>query len=532
MNSLYVNGRVTTMNPDLPECNAFSVENGRITYVGSEHGARAALAGLKFRTVDLKGRRVLPGLIDAHAHLSLFSMEWANLRLKGLGSIDAILDAVRAKANATPPGEWIRGFGYNHLALEERRHPTRADLDRAAPHHPVLLMRTCGHIAAVNTEALRRSGVSLHAPDPEGGRFDRNPDGSLNGVLYDQAMAGVQAASVPDKAELTQWMTAAARVWAQAGITAVHDAGGFPGYFQVLSDAFREERIPQRIDAMVWTGLGIDQLSEFLPSHVSTGFHRGDLYVGAAKIVMDGSSSGPTAATRLPYTSDPGFAGILYRSQETLERMVKVAVDEGFQVTAHAVGDRAVAIVAEVIGRCGDPNRRNRIEHCAMCPPDVREVMVKHHITPVAQPTFLYEFGDGYVDSYGWERGAHMFPLRSWFDAGLRVAGSSDSPVADYRPLAGVATAISRITRSGQVLAEDERISLQQALSLYTVNPAWLVFAESEMGRLAPGYRASFVVLAEDIFAMTDPRDVRDCPVRMTVIDDRAIWNDDVADSV
>lgn len=344
-------------------------------------------------------------------------------------------------------------------------------------------------------------------------------------MLYDQAQAAVQAASVP-------WVTEAARVWAQAGITAVHDAGGFPGYFRALSDAFCEGRIAQRIDAMVFTGVGIDQLSEVLPSHVSTGFHRGDLYVGAAKIMLDGSSSGPTAATRWPYTSDPRFAGIVYRSQEALERLIRAAVDEGFQVTAHAVGDLAVAVAADVIGKWGDPSRRNRIEHCALCPPDLREVMVKHRLTPVAQPTFLYEFGDGYVQSYGWERGAYMFPLRSWLDAGLRVAGSSDSPMADYRPLAGIAAAISRTTRSGQVLAEEERISLQQALSLYTVHPAWLVFAEAEMGRLAPGCRATFVVLADDILAMTDPRDIRECPVRMTVIDDHAVWSDDFSDSL
>jgi len=156
------------MDPDMPECDAFCVQNGRITYTGSEDGARATLAGLKFRTVDLQRRRVLPGLIDAYAHLSLFGMHWANLRLNDLGSIDAIRDAVRAKTNATPPQEWIQGFDYNHLTLREQRHPTRADLERVAPHHPVLLIRTCGHIAAVNTEALRRAGLSLHAPDPEG----------------------------------------------------------------------------------------------------------------------------------------------------------------------------------------------------------------------------------------------------------------------------------------------------------------------------------------------------------------------------
>ena len=526
LNSLYVNGRITTMEPDLPECEALCVQNGRISYTGSEQGARALLAGLPFRTIDLQGLRVLPGIIDAHAHLSLFSIEWSNLRLKSLTSLDAILGEVRAKVETTPGGEWIRGSGYNHLTLKEGRHPTRADLDRVAPHHPVMLTRTCGHIAAVNTEALRRAGLSLHESDPEGGRFDRNADGSLNGVLYDQAISAVQSASVPEKEQLKQWMEEGARVWAQAGITAVHDAGGIPGYLKVLAEAFREGRIPQRIDAMVWNGLGVDQLSEFLPSHISTGFHRGELYIGAAKIMMDGSSSGPTAATRSPYAIDPSFDGILYRSAEELRRWIKAAVDEGFQVTAHAVGDRAVAIAAEVIGEAGDLHRRNRIEHCAMCPADLRQVLVRHQITPVAQPGFLYEFGDGYVESYGWDRGAYMFPLRSWLNAGLAVAGSSDSPVTDFRPLSGIAAAVTRETVKGQVLADDERISIHEAIGLYTVNPARLVFAEHELGRLAAGYRANLVVLGEDILKLEGASRIRDCPVFMTVIDDKPVWQD------
>ncbi|MGC8487199.1 MAG: amidohydrolase [Clostridia bacterium] len=528
MATLYRNGRITTLDFAAPEVPALAVQDGRVAYRGSEDGARAALAGGTFRTIDLGGRRVFPGFIDAHAHLAHFSIEHANLRLKPLSSLAAILEAVREEAAHVPAGSWIRGSGYNHLTLPERRHPTRRDLDAAAPHHPVVLTRTCGHIAAVNTEALRRAGLSLREPDPPGGRFDRDSDGTLNGVLYDQAMAAIQSASAPDEARLAAWMAEGSRTWAAAGITAFHDAGGPPGYFLALGRACADGLIAQRVDAMVWNGLGVDQLDRFLDAHIGTGFHRGRFYIGAAKIMMDGSSSGPTAATRTPYAVDPGFSGILYRDLSELKDVMARAARSGFQLTTHAVGDRAVEISAQAIAEVGIRERRNRIEHCAMCPQDLQRLMAGAAITPVAQPGFLYEFGDGYVESYGLDRGGHMFPLKSWLDAGLRVAGSSDSPVTDFRPLSGIAAAVSRRTAGGQVLAPSERISFADALGLYTTNPAWLSFAEGELGRLAPGYRANLVAVMEDVAAMAEADEIRECPVVLTAIEDEIVHGEDL----
>ena len=523
----YRNGRITTLDPEVPEVPAMAVRDGTVVHVGSEDGARAALAGDEVRVRDLRGRRVFPGFIDAHAHLALFSIEQANLALKPLTSLSAILETVRGAALRAPAGSWIRGSGYNHLTLPEHRHPTRADLDRVSPRHPVVLTRTCGHIAAVNSEALRRAGVSLHAPDPPGGRFDRNPDGTINGVLYDQALAAVQAASAPGEEELIGWMDGGSRLWAQAGITAFHDAGGPPGYFQALGRAYAAHRIPQRVDAMVWNGLGVNQLDSFLHAQIGTGFHRGEFHIGAAKVMLDGSSSGPTAATREPYRLDPSFFGILYHEADAVRDLMTRAAARGFQLTAHAVGDRAVELAARTIAATGVRERRNRIEHAAMCPPDLTALLAAAGITPVAQPAFLYEFGDGYLDSYGEERGAALFPLRSWLAAGLRVAGSSDSPVSDYRPLAGIAGAMARVTRGGQVLAPSERVDFPEALRLYTETPAWLAMAEHRLGRLQAGFRANLVAVADDVTTMDDVNDIRECPVVLTVIHDEIVHGDE-----
>ena len=522
MGLLFAGGRVLTLDPDRPEAEAVWVEGGRIRAVGDAAAVRR-MASSPLEVVDVSGATVLPGFIDAHVHLAMLGGQLNGIPLKPLRSVHAVREAVRARARALPPGTWIRGFGYNHLLLEERRHPTRDDLDAVSPLHPVLLTRTCGHIAVANSAALRAAGLGEREPDPPGGRFGRRADGTLNGVLYDQALEAVQAVSRPSPEELRADLARAGQVLAEAGVVSVHDAGGPPGYFPVLRAAVEAGDVPQTVHAMVWNGLGIRQLDAFLPSGLATGFRRGRFVVGAAKVMVDGSSSGPTAATREGYAHDPTDHGILYLESDALEAVLGRAAELGFQLTTHAVGDRAVALAAEVIRRVGRPGLRPRIEHAAMCPPDLVPLLVAAGITPVAQPRFLVEFGDGYVAHYGPERGARLFPLASWLRAGLRVAGSSDSPVADWRPLAGMAAAMSRTTAGGQVLAPEERLDFLQALRLYTRDAAWVGFEEGERGRIAPGWAADLVVVDGDVARM--PADeLRDTSVRLTVIDGKVVF--------
>lgn len=524
--AIFFNGRIVTMDPARPDVEAVAIRDGHIVSAGSLDDAYRNLpAGEAPRLLDLKGRVLVPGFIDAHAHLALFANELSGIPLKRHASIQRIVQAVHEAVQVTPPGQWIRGSGYNDFYLAERRHPTRHDLDRVSPNHPVLLTRTCGHIAVANSLALKLAGIPLDDVDPEGGRYGRDADGRLNGVLFDQALTAMQEASKLGLQEMKRYLSRASEMWAQAGITAFHDAGGPPGYLSVLVQAYQEGRIGQRVDAMIWNGLGVNQLSEFLSSGVCTGFHFGDLYIGAAKVMTDGSSSGPTAATREPYASDSSSTGILYHNQDELDRVIRLAARQGFQVTTHAVGDQAIEESIKSISQFGDATRRNRIEHCAMCPPDLIAALVRAKITPVGQPHFLWEFGDGYVKNYGWDRARQMFPFRSWFDAGLLPAGSSDSPVTDFRPLRGVASALFRQTQSGQVLSPEERLTFLQAMALYTVNAARLTFSESQMGQIKRGYVANLAILGEDITRMTSFEDIADCPVDATLIRGQVVWN-------
>jgi predicted amidohydrolase YtcJ len=528
MDMVFRGGRILTMNPAQPEVEAVAVRDGHIVAAGSSDEARAALgSSSRYEEVNLNESTLLPGFIDGHAHLSMFGMQLSGINLKELRSIREIQEAVaRAHANSADDG-WIRGIGYNDFFLAERRHPTRWDLDEVSPDRPVILTRTCGHIAAVNSVALRAAGIDEEEPNPPGGRYGRAEEGSLNGVLYDAALDRIQVVSRPSDEEMKTYLARGSQGWASAGITAFTDAGGPPGYLKVLTDAVEDGLVLQRVEAMVWNGLGVRQLDSFLPSQIRTGFCVGALCIGAAKVMVDGSSSGPTAATREGYAIDPQDHGILYMSLNELERTLGQAAEVGFQLTTHAVGDRAVEFSVRAISRVGVTRRRNRIEHCAMCAPDLIPPMKDATITPVGQARFLYEFGDGYVVNYGEERGAHMFPFRSWIDAGLRPVGSSDSPVADYRPLRGMAAAMDRTTQGGRVLAPEECITVEEALAMYTTNAAWVSHREGEVGMIKPGFRADLAVVGGDVTRLS-PSGLAEAPVRLTLIGGEVMWHNDM----
>ncbi len=244
------------------------------------------------------------------------------------------------------------------------------------------------------------------------------------------------------------------------------------------------------------------------------------------KVMTDGSSSGPTAATREPYTSDEHDSGILYWQQEELDDLIGRAHRMGWQCTVHAVGDRAIEQTLNAMQRAQRefPRRglRHRIEHCGILPPDLQARVREQGIVPAMQPAFFWEFGDGYIANYGQHRADVMFPARSLTAAGVRVAGSSDAPVTHYAPLFGIQQAMTRATMDGQVCGPDERVELATAIRMHTINGAYASYEEQSKGSLEPGKLADLVVLGEDLRRVPAER-IRETPVQMTVIGGRIV---------
>jgi len=263
-----------------------------------------------------------------------------------------------------------------------------------------------------------------------------------------------------------------------------------------------------------------------LGTGVHTGLGDARLQLGAFKVMTDGSSSGPTAATRDPYTSNCQDCGILYWSQEDLDDLIGQAHRQGFQCTVHAVGDRAIEQTLNAMDRAQREfpreGLRHRIEHCGICPPDLRARVKAQRILPIMQPAFFWEFGDGYIANYGQHRADTMFPTKSLLAAGVPVVGSSDAPVTHYAPLFGIEQALTRATSGGQVCGPDERVDLTTAIRMHTINGAFASFEEKIKGSLEPGKLADFVVLSDDI-ARVPVKDLRHLPVAMTVVEGHVV---------
>jgi predicted amidohydrolase YtcJ len=524
---IFTGGRVHTVNATDDLVPAIAVGGGRVLAVGGDADVRA-LADSRTRVVDLAGRSLLPGFVDAHAHLAGLGMAEIAIDCKapGMQSIAALQAAVRQRASTAAPGTWIRGRGYDQSRLAERRHPNRHDWDQVAPEHPVIFTRTCGHISSVNSRALTVAGIGDETPDPPGGRYDR-ADGRNLGVAYETAQVPLQTAAMPTWGEFREALVRAARACLAAGCTSVHDAGGLVGpAFGPCQELVDGDRIALRIYAFTTVNSWKHPLLGLLSSGVRTGLGDQRLRLGAFKVMTDGSSSGPTAATREPYSSNCQDCGILYWEQEELDELLGRAHRQGFQCTVHAVGDRAIEQTLNAMARAQREapreGLRHRIEHCGICPRDLQDRVHGQRILPIMQPAFFWEFGDGYIANYGRHRADTMFPARSLIARGVPVAGSSDAPVTRQAPLFGIEQALTRATMDGQVCGPDERVDLTTAIRMHTINGAYASFEEGLKGSLEPGKLADLVVLGEDL-SRVPAAQIRQVPVAMTVVGGRVV---------
>ena len=494
----FVNGRVRTVDATDRIVQAVATSGRQVLAVGSDREIRALVTG-RTEVVDLKGREVTPGFNDAHHHFGAMLARYIDCQNPAIQSIGDIVAAVAREATGLPEGAWIRGKGYNHRRLDDQRHPTRWDLDPVSPRHPVVLMRTCGHIGVANSRALEVMGLDDTSADPPGGHYDRS-DGRLSGVLFERALYPVVRASSAARAELEAEVTRQSEVCLRMGWTTLQDPGvRNAALIPALIAAERAGRLPVRIRAFAeLAGMEPHGVS-LVEAGIASGFGNERLRIGPCKFMVDGSSSGPTAATRAPYVSQPDFSGFLQMSQDELDTWVLKARRQDFQVTMHAVGDRAIEMCLDAFARAdsrvpsSDP--RHRIEHCAMCPPDLVKRVRAQRIIPVVQPTFLWDFGEGYVRDYGAGRGAAMFPLRSFLDAGVVVAGSTDSPVSRREPLFGIQQAVTRRTRQGEVCDPGQRVTVAEAVRMFTYGSAYATGEEGALGSLEPGKLADLVVL-------------------------------------
>jgi len=459
---LLTNATFLTMDPSQPTAGALAIADGRVTWIGDAAEARD-LVNVR-RGVDLGGATVLPGFNDAHHHLLLLG-QWlmqVDCSYPTVKTIDDIVSAVASAAQTTPPGEWIEARGYDDNKLAEHRHPTRWDLDRAAPRNPVRVRNVSGHMCVVNSRALELAGITRDTESPFGGAIDIDPSsGEPSGLLQEKAQQLLPGtAGADDPATLRQALEVGSRAYLAAGVTSSQEAGIFqPCEFAVLQDAWANGRLPLRTYLM----LRVNFLDAMEQMGMYTGFGDDRLRIGGLKLLADGSLIGRTAAVSQPFLDDPRSdnLGLPSYPQAELDELIWRGHRAGWQVAIHAIGDRGIEMCLDgfdrALQRQPRADHRHRLEHCGILRPDLIRRIKELGVVPVGQPPFIIEFGDGFLHHLGRERSQLTYPLRSFLNAGVPLAASSDSPVSDYRPLFGIQACVSQLTASGEPYAPGER---------------------------------------------------------------------------
>lgn len=514
---ILVNGRV--WRPAGGAAEGVAVAGGRIVAVGDRQ-AVMAWRGARTEVIDLGGRAVLPGFIDAHCHvlglgLARTAIDLGYPRARSIADIRRL---VADRAAEQPPGTWVRGRGYDHLRLEERRHPTRWDLDPVSGDHPVLLVRSCGHIAVANSEALRRAGITRETPDPPGGVIERR-DGEPTGVLKEAALALVQRVAPHTRRELEEALRRAAEEYLSLGVTAVCDmGGGDPEGPAVMQDLARGGGLGLRLclalTAAPPSGGGGAVGNAVLGTGLHTGLGDPWLRLGPLKAVLDGSDDGATALMYRPYRDGSGTGIGYWQDAELLEWACRAARG-GWQLAFHAIGDRAIdqalraleralaasrgegfprgAVAEGVPGAAGGPP--HRVEHFIYPRAAAVRTCAALGVVAVVNPIFLSMVDRGYLELIDPQTLGRGFPVRSLLEAGMVVAAGSDAPVADPNPLAGMACAVDRATAAGVPSRPEEAVPPAPALDMYTRAAAQAAGWGGELGAIAPGRLADLAVV-------------------------------------
>ncbi len=531
-NLVLTNGRVMTGGYDERGASAVAMVNGKIAAVGSDADALAWKLP-DTRVIDLAGRTVAPGLNDAHCHplylgLSLTQVDASTPPNR---TIADIVGRVAERVAATPDGQWVAARGYDQARLDDQRHPSRYDLDPVSPANPVIVVRACGHICAVNSLALQLAGITADTDDPPGGTIDRDEHGEPTGVLREAAQGLVRGIiPEPTLAQCREALIAAGKQFISQGVTSVAEAGvRDSNHMQAYEDLAGTGALPVRTYLMMMIDETLETLAKL---GIKTGFGDEWLRVGPAKLFLDGSIGGRTARMSAPYEGETDNVGLwMYDPKEIHEKMLN-AHRAGFQLCAHAIGDAAISLLLDVyedaLERYPREDSRHRIEHCSIIDLDIVHRIKRIGAVPIPGTSFLYYFNNAYIQNLGWDRIRYAYGMNTFYEHGIVAAASTDAPVVNTNPAIGLQTMMNRTSEESTVMWAEEAVPLVEALRAYTFNGAYASFEEEIKGTLAPGMLADAVVFDRDL-AEVAADEIGTVQADMTIVDGHVVYERDGA---
>lgn len=520
---IVVNARVLTSDPSAPRAEAFAVKNGRFIAVGSTSDVRN-LATSRTPMIDARRMTVTPGFIDAHCHPNgVEELYGVNTNLRTVREIQA---AIRQKVETTAPEVWITGFMFDDTKLD--RPLTRKDLDEATTEHPVSIAHRGGHTNFYNSKAFELAGITAQTPDPPDGRFFKE-DGELNGRVAENARGvfnrvGKRETFTPEQRRdrARKGMAHMSKLFNAAGLTSVHNAGTSQDHILAYEDCRQNGELTHRAYMMIRSP---EAFSGLKAANIHTGFGDEWIRVGGVKFVADGSASERTMRMSTPYVGTNDY-GILTLTQEQLYDAVDDAHSHDFQVGVHANGDVTIDMVLNAYERAlqkwPDSNRRHRIEHCTLVNPDLVRRIKASGVIPTPFWTYVHYHGEKWKE-YGDGKIAWMFAHRSFLDAGIRVPGASDYMPGPFEPLMAIESMVTRKDSQGRVWGPNQKVTVDEALAIATINGAYASSEENLKGSIAAGKLADFVVLEKDPHDV-DPDEIRNIKVNRTVVGGKTVY--------
>jgi predicted amidohydrolase YtcJ len=522
-------GQVLTIDEDIPSAEAVAVVGNRIAWVGGSREAQRWI-GKDTRVIDLDGRLLIPGFIDAHVHFLSGGLRLMQLDCREARSPEELQRLIKNKADQLSKAEWITGGGWDESLWDPPTLPDRNLLDSAAPNNPVVLSRVDGHSCVVNSLALKISGINRRTPDPKTGKIDRDPKtGEPTGILREAAQGLIKGIPDPGPAQRKKAMELALAEARRFGVTSVNAIGG-PAELKLFQQFRDREKLTLRIYFITSFSDAYDYINPARDLGISRGFGGDFIRVGCFKDFIDGSMGSRTAYLFESFSDQPGNVGIPEMSQRKLNDICRRAAESNLQPAVHAIGDRGVHMVAQAYLKAGLTKAdRPRIEHTQIVRLIDIPLLVRSGAVASMQPTHATSDMRWAETRLGSERIRGAYAWKSLLDSGVPIAFGTDWPVEPLDPMLGLYAAVTRQDHDGK--PEDgwypeQCLSLEEAVRLYTAGAAYAAFREHDLGSITPGKLADMTVLSQNILKLS-PSEILKTKVDFTILDGRIIHEAD-----